>query len=154
MATTPNLGLPIMESGQAQKHVTFNEAMVILDEQAGGLQIDLDLSAATVTGVVFPAGGLIIGCSWRVLETVTFSGGGATWALGDDGDGDTVAANATRYASGLAPNAGVNGYAFASPPFALYAAGSGLRVTPDAGAVTGGVIRLRAFANTLSIPEA
>ena len=31
MATTPNLGLPVMASGQAQKHVTFNAAVDAID---------------------------------------------------------------------------------------------------------------------------
>lgn len=33
MTTTPRLGLPVMEAGQAQKHVTHNEALLDLDAQ-------------------------------------------------------------------------------------------------------------------------
>ncbi len=33
MSETPNLGLPVMEAAQAQKHVTHNEALLLLDAQ-------------------------------------------------------------------------------------------------------------------------
>lgn len=64
MSTTPNLTLPLMETGQAQKEVTFNQVAVIIDVLEGGI-IDRDLAtppgspsegdayivAATATGV-------------------------------------------------------------------------------------------------------
>ena len=31
MADTPNLGLPLLQAAQAQKHVTMNEALVRMD---------------------------------------------------------------------------------------------------------------------------
>lgn len=152
MATTANRGLPIMEAGQAQKHVTFNEALALIDEDGGRTTVDLDLSAALVTGPMFPAPGLIFGASWRVLSEITFSGGGASWALGDDGDGGGLSASASRYGSGLSAAAG-SGWMGPLAPFPIYGPVS-FRVTPNAGSITGGVVRLRAFWRTLSIPDA
>ena len=45
MATTPNLQLIVMESGQAQKHVTFNEALRELDAVVQLSVLDRDLTA-------------------------------------------------------------------------------------------------------------
>jgi hypothetical protein len=150
MAVTPNLGLPLMEAGQAQKHVTHNEALLILDEDSGRTTVDLDLSVALVTPPVFPAPGFIFGASWRVLTPIIFSGGGTSWALGDDGDGGGLSPSASRYGSGLGAAAG-SGWTGPVSPFPVYGPIS-LRVTPNAGAITGGVVPLRAFWLQLSIP--
>lgn len=45
MTTTPNLSLPYLESGQAQKHVTHNEALRLLDALVMLSVRDRDLSA-------------------------------------------------------------------------------------------------------------
>jgi hypothetical protein len=44
MATTPNLGLPLVEQSQSQKEVTINEALTILDAVFRGGIIDKDLA--------------------------------------------------------------------------------------------------------------
>lgn len=45
MSETQNLGLPYMEAGQAQKHVTHNEALRLLDRVVQLAVQDLDLTA-------------------------------------------------------------------------------------------------------------
>lgn len=45
MSTTPNLGLPYLEAGQAQKHVTHNEALRALDALVQLAVLDRDLAA-------------------------------------------------------------------------------------------------------------
>ena len=45
MTDTPHLGLPIVEAAQAQKHVTHNEALTILDALVMLAVLDRDLSA-------------------------------------------------------------------------------------------------------------
>lgn len=44
MAVTPHLELPVMEAGQAQKHVTFNEALRALDGVVQLAVLDRDLT--------------------------------------------------------------------------------------------------------------
>lgn len=45
MAETTHLGLPVLEAGQAQKHVTVNEALHLLDGVVQLAVIDRDLAA-------------------------------------------------------------------------------------------------------------
>jgi hypothetical protein len=45
MSITPNLGLPYLEAGQAQKHVTHNEALRALDTLVQLAVLDRDLAA-------------------------------------------------------------------------------------------------------------
>ena len=45
MSTTPNLGLPYIDAGQAQKHVTHNEALRVLDTLVQLAVLDRDLTA-------------------------------------------------------------------------------------------------------------
>ena len=45
MSTTPNLGLPYIDAGQAQKHVTHNEALRALDTLVQLAVLDRDLAA-------------------------------------------------------------------------------------------------------------
>ena len=47
MTDTPNLGLPFIDGGQAQKHVTHNEALRILDAA-------IQISVSDVTRTVPP----------------------------------------------------------------------------------------------------
>lgn len=49
MATTTNLGIPLIEQSQFQKEVTMNEAITILDAAFGGGIIDKDLMAPPVS---------------------------------------------------------------------------------------------------------
>ncbi len=70
--TTPNLALPLLAAAQAQKHVTVNEALALLDGLVQLKVIDRDLTAPPAS----PAEG--------ECYIVAFSGTGA-WA-GWDGD--------------------------------------------------------------------
>lgn len=45
MTTTPNLALPLIAAAQAQKHVTHNEALLLLDALVGCAVKDKDLAA-------------------------------------------------------------------------------------------------------------
>lgn len=45
MSATPNLGLPYIDAGQAQKHVTHNEALRYLDALVQLAVLDRDLTA-------------------------------------------------------------------------------------------------------------
>lgn len=45
MANTDKLNIPVMEASQAQKHVTFNESMLVLDAVVQLAVIDKDLTA-------------------------------------------------------------------------------------------------------------
>ena len=45
MTDTPNLGLPFIEGSQAQKHVTHNEALRILDAAIQVAVLDLTRTA-------------------------------------------------------------------------------------------------------------
>lgn len=45
MSSTPNLGLPYIDAGQAQKHVTHNEALRFLDRLVQLAVLDRDLTA-------------------------------------------------------------------------------------------------------------
>jgi len=49
MSTTPNLGLPYIDAGQAQKHVTHNEALRVLDTLVQLAVLDRDLAAPPVS---------------------------------------------------------------------------------------------------------
>ena len=44
MPTTPHLGLPLMAAAQAQKHVTHNEALALLDALVQCAVLDKDLA--------------------------------------------------------------------------------------------------------------
>lgn len=45
MSETPRMGLPLIEAAQAQKHVTHNEALVVVDALAHLYVLDRDLAA-------------------------------------------------------------------------------------------------------------
>lgn len=49
MTTTPNLGLPLVEAAQAQKHVTVNESLQRIDALAQLTVIDRDLNTPPVS---------------------------------------------------------------------------------------------------------
>lgn len=63
MATTPNLGITLIEQGQSQKEVTMNEAITILDAALSGGIIDKDLTA--------PPGSPVAGARYIVAATAT-----------------------------------------------------------------------------------
>lgn len=73
MSDTPRMGLPLIEAAQAQKHVTHNEALVILDALAHLFLSDRDLAdppSAPATGeawlVASPASGDWAGQEGRI----------------------------------------------------------------------------------------
>jgi len=92
MANTSNLQLPLLAASQAQKHVTYNEAMELLDTLFPGAtsikRVSEELTAmsgaAVTTTAVMPEGSVLLGVSLIVIEEVT----GATSF--DVGDGSTV----------------------------------------------------------------
>lgn len=72
MSETPNLALPVMEAGQAQKHVTFNEALARLDGLAQICAVSATVTAqpgAPAEGAVYilPAGKS--GAAWSTMAT-------------------------------------------------------------------------------------
>lgn len=71
MTDTANLGLPCIEGSQAQKHVTHNDALRILDTLVQLAVLDRDLTA--------PPGAPVDGQSWIVK-----SGATGAWAGHDD----------------------------------------------------------------------
>jgi len=89
MTETANLGLPFIDGSQAQKHVTHNEALRILDD---AIQIAV-LDSALTTPPSSPADG---------ERYIVASGATGTWA----GQGDTVATWETNAWRFLAPKAG------------------------------------------------
>jgi hypothetical protein len=46
---TPRLGLPYIAQGQAQKEVTHNEALILLDIVSGGGVLDRDLNVPPIS---------------------------------------------------------------------------------------------------------
>jgi hypothetical protein len=52
MPPTPNLSLPLIEAGQAQKHVTHNEALLLLDDvvQLAVVAVSVDLPISPTNG--------------------------------------------------------------------------------------------------------
>jgi hypothetical protein len=92
MSDTPNLGITLMAQAQAQKHVTFNEAMQTIDAALGGAAMMKTLTeeltglsgASVTTTIEFPNQCIVLGASIRVTEAIT----GATSF--DVGDGTTV----------------------------------------------------------------
>jgi hypothetical protein len=150
--TTPHLSLPLLEAGQAQKHVTVNEALLALDlwaeakdthlaRAANGAACALQILITTHTpsgtmsdtGLVIPDRAIVLGAAVRVVEALT---GITSFALG-------VAGNDGQFGSGLSPatgsvNTGVVG------PTAFYA-GTPVRLTAAGGSFTGGSVRLALF---------
>jgi hypothetical protein len=49
MSTTPHLGLPLIAAAQAQKHVTHNEALIVLDALAQLAVVSASLTAPPAT---------------------------------------------------------------------------------------------------------
>lgn len=111
MAETPKLAIPVMEASQAQKHVTFNDAMLQIEATLGqsvnanGAETALRVLSETLVGlsgatatttIAFPNQSLILGASLLVTKAIT----GATSF--DVGDGTTV--NAFGGGIGIAQN--------------------------------------------------
>ncbi|MGC1467553.1 MAG: DUF2793 domain-containing protein [Pseudolabrys sp.] len=70
MTDTTNLGLPCIEAAQAQKHVTHNDALRILDALVQLAVLDRDLSV--------PPGSPAEGQRWIVKATGTGAGPATT----------------------------------------------------------------------------
>ncbi len=79
MTTTANLGLTLLAAAQSQKHVTMNEALVLLDAT-----VQLSARSRTVTA---PPGTLPDGARWIVPSGATggFAGHDAALAVAQDG---------------------------------------------------------------------
>ena len=60
MSDTPRMALPLIEAAQAQKHVTHNEALVVLDALAHLFLLDRDLAD--------PPASPAEGDAWLVVE--------------------------------------------------------------------------------------
>lgn len=142
--TTMNLQLPLLTAAQAQKHVTHNEALGILDEKVGaawtphgaGLAMitaeeELTLSGASVSTIIaFPNQCVIVGASVRVTQAIT---GAPSFQVGD-GSG------ATRYGSALSVSLGTTNQGTIGPS-SNYAS-TPVIVTPTSGSFTGGKVRV------------
>jgi hypothetical protein len=121
--TTPNLALPLVAAAQAQKHVTVNEALAILDRLGQLAVLDRDLAAPPGS----PAGGdrYIVAASatgdWAGHdgEVATFDGGAwafdapaAGWRawLADEGLGLIHDGTGWRAALAVSPNGATIGF--------------------------------------------
>lgn len=94
MANTDKLGLPLVAASQAQKHVTVNEALELIDDKLGGgfaphgatsffgiLEQEVTLTGAAVnTTIQFPSSCIILAVSTRVTAAVT---GASSFKVGD-----------------------------------------------------------------------
>lgn len=152
MATTPVLGLTLLEAAQAQKHVTMNEALLALDALVLRPWQDIDVTcdaASKPVGLSAPQGASILGATLRVMSAVT--GAATAVTLGDDGDGGGVTADLTRYASITDLSAGVTGGGWAGVRLVAFDGALPLRLTFNA-APTGGVIRVRLYWAALAAP--
>lgn len=103
MASTANLGLPLLQPSQAQKHVTVNEAIARLD----GLSQTVFVSITTTSPPVSPVEGQIYGVP---------AGATDAWA-GQDGD---VAIFSNGGWVFLTPRAGWRGYVADAEATALH----------------------------------
>jgi hypothetical protein len=150
MADTTNLGITLMEASQAQKHVTFNEAMQDIDSLLGGaamLKTQTEeltgLSGASVTTTIeFPNQCIILGASVRVTDDIT----GATSF--DVGDGSTV----DRFGGTLGIAEGSTNQGTIGPA-GNYSATT-VTLTANGGNFTGGGVRVSLHYIELSIPTA
>jgi len=156
---TPHLSLPLLEAGQAQKHVTVNEALVALDlwaegkdtalaRAANGAACALHILTAThtpsgtvsTTGLVIPDRAIALGAAVRVTAALT---GIASFALG-------VAGNDGQFGSGLNPAAASANMGTIGPT-AFYAE-TPLLLTAAGGSFTSGSVRLALFLLVLTPP--
>jgi hypothetical protein len=84
MAETRRFGAPLLEAGQAQKHVTVNEALTRLDALAAGAAVSRRLTAppaAPVDGDVYlPAPGASGAWAGRAGSVAVFDNGGWIFA--------------------------------------------------------------------------
>jgi hypothetical protein len=158
--TTPHLMLPLLEAGQAQKHLTVNDALLALDAWAEGkdarlaahangaatsmriLGLDTSPASGTVfeTALVIPGRALVFGVTARVTAALT---GIASFAIGVDG-------NAGQFGSGLGTAAGSTNTGIIGPT-AFYAP-TPLRLTATGGSFAGGSVRLALHILELALP--
>lgn len=142
--TTTNLAMPYLTASQAQKHVTHNEALDIIDEKVGAgwtahgaglamvtVEDELTLSGASVsTAVAFPNQCVIVGASVRVTQAIT---GAPSFQVGDG-------TSATRYVSALSVSLGATSRGTIGP-VGNYTS-TPVIITPTSGSFTGGKARV------------
>ncbi|WBC28297.1 Rnase [Desulfofustis phage LS06-2018-MD02] len=150
MADTPNLGITLMSAAQAQKHVTFNEAMQDIDDLLGGAAMlktvteELaGLSGASVTTTVyFPNQCIVLGASVRVTAAIV----GATSF--DCGDGSS----ASRFGGTLGVALGSTNQGTVGP--AGNYSDTSVVLTANGGNFTGGSVKVSLHYIELTIPAA
>ena len=144
MANSTNLQLPYLAAAQAQKHVTMNEALGIIDEKVGagwtangaGLSLvtmdeELTLTGASVTSTIaFPNQCVIVGASVRVTQAVR---GAKSFSVGDG-------TSSTRYGSALGITRGSTNQGTVMPT-GNYTS-TPVIVTAAGGSFTGGTVRV------------
>lgn len=90
MTTTANLGVTLLEPGQANAHVTVNEALSAMDKAiAGRLELALTGAALALTGAQSTNAILHI-VSTAVACTLTVQDKPKQWSVINDGDADVT----------------------------------------------------------------
>ena len=124
--------------------VLINSLLDLLEAQKAVeyVEVELAMNGATETAAgIFPAKVNRLGVSFRVTELVTFSGGGATFDIGDHG-----AADPDMYAAAVAPALNTNGANVATAdPRGWSLTAQDVVLTPDVGAFTAGKVKIRAY---------
>ncbi len=147
MATTPNLGVTLVEQNQSQKEVTVNEGFLRLDEvvaksviergsgeffQLNRLEVDaLALSGASVTtSLIIPDRALVYAVHTQVTEAIT----GATDFAVEDGT------TAGKFGAGIGIALDSTNIGIVTPT--PYFADTPIILTPNGGNFTGGAVKL------------
>lgn len=93
--------------------------------------------ATTATTIAIPAESIVLAAATRVTTAVTYSGGGATWELGDTGG------TANRFGSGLGNTVGTTNAGIIGPTG--FYSNTTLTFTPNTGSFTAGAVRVTIF---------
>jgi hypothetical protein len=127
----------------------YGIATKLLAESAHGANIQAallefaqsGLSGASITcGTQIPANCILLAVSMRVTTTITCSGGGTSFEIGDAGQTGDGGNSASRFGSLIPFTAGTTNYGLIGPT-AIYSA-CNIILTPNAGSFTAGAIRL------------
>jgi hypothetical protein len=81
MANTPNLDLVVMQAAQAQKEVTFNGNMAIVDAFAGATSVGLSNGANALTEAQSDAGVVLLTGALTAPATATVSSNVSKWTM-------------------------------------------------------------------------